>query len=175
MTILNLFIPRAALGGLSIPELAVTDGSGQPEWVDFPCLTAWAYSRPTILRLPLDGDTAAIARRWIRFHRMERAVLRPAFLALGATSLALVYFGDIADLKVHGIQLALLVAAFGLLRWAQKIDTNLTVRVHPEVFARSGVHIPGVSPLTSSRRWELRESYSPRSASGLLPEDSLLR
>lgn len=61
----DLVVPANLIAGLRIPELAVTDGSAEPEWADVP-MSSWRFRRRPSQRLPLDRASAKRVRRYLR-------------------------------------------------------------------------------------------------------------
>ncbi|MFD0523118.1 hypothetical protein [Paractinoplanes durhamensis] len=59
----DLVIPAAAVAGLQIPPLAVTDGTADPVWVDVPLYRRRIKPPPT-QRLPFDPRSARVVRRY---------------------------------------------------------------------------------------------------------------
>ena len=140
----NIFVPMDAVATLSVPPMAVTDGSPDPVWVDLPCRTDWAYGRRPTLRLPLDAATAAAARRWTVLDRRRRTVWGPLSLAVGCAMLATLFVpGDEAELAAFRLVACLAILVSSL--WTDHLIKRVTVAQHPEVVGRLGVYLPAVS------------------------------
>lgn len=151
----NLFIPLGALGQLSVPPLAITDGSRDPEWINLPCRGAYRYAHRPVLRLPLDAGTAATARRWIRFHKIDDFLVTPAVLLLFLAGFLLGIWGRRAGSLTYLAALLSSFVAVALAWWSGTTERSLTVRCHPEMVGRLGIYIPGI-PAAVAREWTNR-------------------
>ena len=91
----NVLVPMPGLRELSVPPLAVTDGSADPTWIDVPCTGTYVYGRKRTLRLPFDAATADAVQRRISFERRVRTVWAPISMVLMLAALATLYLpGD---------------------------------------------------------------------------------
>jgi len=150
----NLLAPLDALPGLSVPPVAITDGSADPVWVELPVRGAYLYSRNRrLLRLPFDAPTAAVAGRWLRFERRRRLVLTPIFITLMLAAAAMLLFVD--DSRFDEVRLGLYVAGFLLQLWTAYAEKKVAVAQQPELVGRLGVYLPAVSA-TAGREWVQR-------------------
>ncbi|GAA0807393.1 hypothetical protein [Spirilliplanes yamanashiensis] len=147
----DLLIPAGALPGLTVPALAVTDGTADPEWVDTPCAGPYIYSREATLRLPYDAATAAVVRRRLRHDRRVRLLWFPLSTAppLAASVLMVTTDGH------HLLRLLLVLAAAGVSLWMSRRSERLTVTQQPERVGRLGVHLPAVAA-PAAREWLAR-------------------
>lgn len=151
----NLFVPLGALRQLSVPPLAITDGSHDPEWIDLPCRGTYRYAKKPVLRLPMDAGTAATARRWIRFRKVDDLGVTPAVLLLFVAGFLLGIWGRRAGSLAYLAALLSYFVAIALAWWGGKTERSLTVRCHPEMVGRRGIYIPGV-PVAVAREWTNR-------------------
>ena len=151
----NLFIPMATVSRLSVPPLGVTDGSSDPEWVGLRCRGGFRYARKPTLRIPFDAVTAATARRWVQFHRLDDMVLAPIFLALMLAGYALSVYGDVTGRRAYIWSLPLYLTALALAWWTKTVDQRLTVEQHPELVGRHGVYISCVDAVVA-QKWVKR-------------------
>lgn len=150
----GLFIPRSELAGLSVPPLAITDGSADPVWVDTPCEGRYLYSRRPTIRLPFDAATADVVRRRIRHLRRQRTVWFPisATLALAALATWLLP-GD--DDVLRPLRLVLYPLALVVMALTRPPGKKLAVAQWPELVGRFGVLLPAVSEPVA-REWTAR-------------------
>jgi hypothetical protein len=145
----DVFVPLAVLPALSVPDVAVTDGSPDPVWVDMPLSTGYRYGRTRVVRLPFDARAAAVARRRLRADRFDRAVLTPLSLVLILLGLVMPHLVEGPPMVWWFLPYALGVAvqlgtAGVLKRWS--------VAQQPELIGRLGVHLPGL-PAEVAQRW----------------------
>ncbi len=87
----NVVIPMSALPELSVPPLAITDGSADPTWVGMPCTGTFVYGRRRTLWLPFDAATADIVHRRLRLDRRVLTVWTPISTTLLLAALATFY------------------------------------------------------------------------------------
>lgn len=140
---LNIFVPLAAVPGLSVPPVAITDGSADPSWVALSASGGFVYGRAHLLLLPLDAGTAAVARRGLRFERLQRSVLTPISLTLLSAALVLLLFAD--EDRFDGIRLTLYAAGILIQLGVAYAGRKLTVVQNPELIGRSGYYLRAVS------------------------------
>jgi hypothetical protein len=153
--VVNVFVPLGAVRGLSVPSLAITDGSADPTWVELPCRGGYVYGRKRMLRLPFDAATAEVARRWLRFERRQRTVLTPIVITLLSAALATLYF--VEDARADLVRLALYAAGFLVQLWTAHVEKKMTVAQHPELIGRLGVYLPAISAAVA-REWVQRNA-----------------
>ncbi|MGW4943565.1 hypothetical protein ACWEOZ_18480 [Actinoplanes sp. NPDC004185] len=146
----NLLVPMDAVRALSVPPVAITDGSTDPVWVELPCRGGYVYGRRRMLTLPFDAATAAVARRWLRLERRRRTVVTPIVVTLLAAAFVAVVLG--AD-TVPGWAPVLLYMASVLVQAGDGyVERKVLVRPHPELIGRLGVYLPAVSA-EAARAW----------------------
>ncbi|WP_127507623.1 hypothetical protein [Actinoplanes solisilvae] len=144
-------VPPELVPGLKIPELAITDGSTEVEWVPV-SLSGWATRREPSMLLPLDRRSARSMRRYRRFVPVLVLVL---LLQLAAWVLRLADLLPNARLVTGG----LLVAVFGLILWLKAGMPAKTPRR-----TRSGeVRIPAVPEAVAQQWIALNPGVRPRS------------
>ena len=140
----NLFVPMTGLPELSVPPLAVTDGSPDPTWIDVPCTGTYLYGRRRTLRLPFDAATADVMQRRIRHDRRERTVWAPISMTLMLAALAMLFVpGDDGLLDV--LRIVLFVVGSGVSFWTGYRGKKVAVAQYPELVGRLGVYLPAVS------------------------------
>lgn len=147
----DLLIPVGLLGEFSAPAVAVTDGSGDPEWVTLPCIGRYQYSSVPAVNMPLDHRTAATAREWVDYQRRSKTCLTPAMILLLVTAAVVFVMADRWGTAAYitGFVLLALVAAATL--WRIRQEKRL---VHP-VFPRlsGGTVRIGHVPIAVCRQW----------------------
>ena len=150
---MNLLVPLDALPGLSVPPVAITDGSEDPVWVELPARRGYLYGRKRTLRLPFDAATATVARRWLRFDHRRRTVLTP--IGVSPLLVAFVLLAFVDDSRFDEVRLGLYVAGFLLQLWTTHAEKKLTVAQHPELIGQLGIYLPAVSAAVA-QQWVLR-------------------
>ena len=150
----NILVPMSALPELSVPPLAITDGSADPAWVDVPCTGTFVYGRRRTLRLPFDAATADIVHRRLRLDWRERTVWTPISTTLLLAAIATFYVpGD--DELLGMLRIAFFVAGFGLSFWTDRLGKKVAVAQQPELVGRLGIYLPAVAaPI--AREWITR-------------------
>lgn len=152
----NVFVPLTAVAGLSVPPLAITDGSSDPIWVELPCKSRYVYGRKRTLRLPFDAATADVARRWLRIDRLSRTVLTPISVTMQLSALATLFLpGDDALLNV--LRIVFYTAGVGESILIAYLSKKVSVAQHPELVGRLGVYLSAVSAAVS-REWMERNT-----------------
>jgi hypothetical protein len=149
----NVILPLDAVPGLSVPPLAITDGSADPIWVELPCRGRYLYGRRRTIRLPLDAATAEVARRWVRFERRQRTVLTPIHIGLVCTGLATWHVSG--DIGREWLVLSFLLAGVTLQLWIGYLEKKLTFAQRPELIGGVVVYLPAMSDRVA-REWERR-------------------
>ena len=153
--VVNVFVPLDSVRDLSVPPLAITDGSPDPSWVEVPCTSRWVYGRRRVIRLPFDAVTAGVAGQRIRFERRRRVLWTPGAVALTVAALVLVLavkgdWADWAGLAIYGVSLVVQLSV------AHR-DRKLTVAQWPQLIGRLGVFLPAVSA-TVAGEWAQRNA-----------------
>jgi hypothetical protein len=177
----NVFIPMTELPGLSVPPLAITDGSVDPTWIELPCQGGYVYQRKRTLRLPFDAATADVARRRLHFDRRQRTVWTPISVALLLAGLATVFVPGDGGL-FYVLPIVFFAASAGVSIWTSHLGKKVAVAQHPQLVGRLGVYLPAVSAAVSQEwvahnaavqvvperpRWRRYPSQVYRWASGL--------
>jgi hypothetical protein len=161
----DLRVPVAALDRLSIPDLAVTDGSGHIEMVDMPCAGGWRFAAKPVIRLPLDPLTAETARQWIAWRRCEDRVFSPALLGL-AMVLAVMIIWDPANGLDRYVGLAAILGKLGLAMWMIRREAKLKRPQFPVLVNRGRKIRLAAVPIDVCREWVSRnpdvEGIDPR-------------
>lgn len=140
----NILVPMSALPELSVPPVAITDGSADPAWIDMPCPGTFVYGRRRTLRLPFDGATAESVHRWLRLDRRERAVWTPISTTLLIAAIAT--FSVPGDDEILGlVRIAFFVAGSGLSFWTGRLGRKAAVAQQPELVGRLGIYLPAVA------------------------------
>lgn len=149
---MNRFVPMAAVPDLSIPPVAVTDGSANPVRVVLPSRGGYLYGRRPTLGLPLDAATAVVARNWLRLERRRQFVITPVLVTLLVAALATLFL----DAHRWVLPVALAVNAAGGF-WLASAEKRLTVAQHPEVVGRLGIYLPAL-PDAVAHEWLRRNA-----------------
>lgn len=152
----NVFVPMTELPGLSLPPLAITDGSAQPAWVEMPYQGGYVYGRKRTLRLPFDAATAEVARRWLRFDRRLRTVWTPISVTLLLAALVTLFLPGDDDL-LNVLRIVFYAAATGVSIWTGRLGRKVAFAQRPQLVGRLGVYLPGVSA-TVAREWVARNA-----------------
>lgn len=140
----NVLVPLTGLSALSIPPLAITDGSADPTWVDVRCTGPFVYGRTRTLRLPFDAATAEVVHRRLRLHRRVRAVWFPISMTLMGAAPAMFYVPG--QYRLGGVlYFVLCVAGTSVLSWSTHLGRKFAVAQDPELVGRLGVYLPAVS------------------------------
>lgn len=112
-----IFVPTAALAVLTVPAMALDDGSAEPVWVELTAHSDQPGLNPPRLRLPFSADGAAGAAGWAAYTRRSGRLHRPAVAGLILIALAAV-FGAMATrsgwLLIPPLPLLAAAAALGL-------------------------------------------------------------
>jgi hypothetical protein len=146
-----IFVPVPRLGSMSIPEVAITDGSSNPVWVEVPCYDDFAPGfRPSLrtLRMPMDRNSAIAAQRWARVFRLYKTIVWPL------TSILLIAAGTIPLLSILFPHIWLLSILFILvavgMSWralAQRHERRLRLRLPTLPYLSEGgimiANVPG--------------------------------
>ncbi len=140
----NVFIPMTGLSELSLPPMAVTDGSADPTWVDVPCRGTFVYGRKRTLRLPFDAGTAAVVQRRLGLDRRVRTVWTPISVTLSLGALATLYLPD-DDRRFDGLRMVFFVASMCLSLWVSHPSKKVAVAQYPELVGKLGVYLPALS------------------------------
>jgi hypothetical protein len=150
----NVLVPMTGLPELSVPPLAITDGSADPTWVDVPCTGTFVYGRKRTLRLPFDAGTADVVHRRLRLDQRARTVWIPISMTMLLAALAtLLVPGDDGLLGV--LRILFFVASSGLSFWTVHLGKKVAVAQHPELVGRLAVYLPAVSAPVA-REWMTR-------------------
>ncbi|ROP33497.1 hypothetical protein [Couchioplanes caeruleus] len=154
----NLFIPMTFVGTLSVPALALTDGSAEPEWVGFPTSCGLLHTRRPPLSLPYDAATAPTARQFVRFRRMRQLLLVPVFTLLIIAGFVIGQLEETTNnTSSNTIQTILYLTAGALGWWVARMEKRTSVRPRPEPIGRLGIYISGV-PAGVAQEWVHRNS-----------------
>ena len=150
----NVLIPMSALPELSVPPLAITDGSADPAWVDVPCTGTFVYGRRRILRLPFDTGVADMVHRRLRLDRRVRRFWLPISMTLMLASIATWYVpGD--DGLLDMLRITFFAAGAGLSFWTDHLGKKVAVAQQPELVGRLGIYLPAVAAPVA-REWITR-------------------
>ena len=140
----NVLIPMSALPELSVPPLAITDGSADPAWVDVPCTGTFVYGRRRTLRLPFDTGTADMVHRQLRLDRRVRRFWLPISMTLMLASIASWYVpGDVELLDI--LRILFFAAGAGLSLWTDHLGKKVAVAQQPELVGRLGIYLPALT------------------------------
>jgi len=150
----NVLIPMTGLPELSVPPLAITDGSADPTWVDVPCTGTFGYGRKRTLRLPFDAATADVVHRRLRLDQRVRTVWTPISVTLLIAALVTFFIPGDDDL-LDVLRILFFVAGSGLSFWTAHLGKKVAVAQRPELVGRLAVFLPAVSALVA-REWMTR-------------------
>jgi hypothetical protein len=147
----DLLIPVGLLGEFSAPAVAVTDGSGDPEWVTLPCIGRYQYGPAPALNMPLDHHTAATAREWIEYRRRSKTFVTPATILLLVAAFAVLVMADHWGDAAYITGLVMLVVATAAKLWRLREESRLVRPVFPRL--SGGAIRIGQVPIAVCRQW----------------------
>ena len=149
---LRIFAPESALSRLSVPAMAITDGSANPEWVVVPSKGRYRYSRTPNLRLPFDPITATAVRRWEKYRRLNKVCLTPIGIILILAGLVVRSLPYASDGLIFTTALLLCIIGFAVVLSSGHLVSRLEIRQIPIYTRKVGVHIDGI-PSEVASEW----------------------
>ena len=151
----DLVIPIAAVSTLSVPDLAVTDGSGGPEWVKMPYVGGFRYRTRPAIDVPLDAETASVARRWLRFRSIEDRILTPGIVLLCLIDSVLLFWASSIGDVAYVAGLVFFVGIVALASWGWWGEKRFLRPSFPRLEKRRTIYIRSV-PVDVCREWVAR-------------------
>jgi len=147
----DLLIPVGLLGEFSAPAVAVTDGSGDPEWVTLPCIGRFQYGPVPALTMPLDHRTAAVAREWLEYQRRNKTFVTPATILLLVAATGVFVMADRWGAAAYITGLVMLAVAAAATLWRMRKEKRLVLPAFPRL-SGGAVRI-GQVPIEVCRQW----------------------
>ena len=151
----DLAIPISSVSTLSVPSLAVTDGSSGPEWVTMPHLGGFRYRTKAVIKVPFDAETASVARRWLRFKNVEDRVVTPGIVTFCLIDSVLLFWASSIGDVAYVVGLVFFAGIVALASWGWWGEKRFLRPSFPRLGKRDTIYIRGV-PVTVCLEWVAR-------------------